>query len=110
MSKMTEQDSLRVDKYLWFARFFKTRSLATKRANGGRIRINGNKIKKSSDTVRIGDILTFAQGNEIRVIRVLNLGTRRGPAQEAQSLYEDITPNEATDEATRDKLLAKMEK
>ena len=77
-------------------------------ANGGRIRINGNKIKKSSDTVRIGDILTFAQGNEIRVIRVLNLGTRRGPAQEAQSLYEDITPNEDTDEATRDKLLAKM--
>ena len=108
MSKMTEQDSLRVDKYLWFARFFKTRSLATKRANGGRIRINGNKIKKSSDTVRIGDILTFAQGNEIRVIRVLNLGTRRGPAQEAQSLYEDITLNEDTDEATRDKLLAKM--
>ena len=108
MSKMTELDSLRVDKYLWFARFFKTRSLATKRANGGRIRINGNKIKKSSDTVRIGDILTFAQGNEIRVIRVLNLGTRRGPAQEAQSLYEDITPNEDTDEATRDKLLAKM--
>ena len=105
---MTEQDSLRVDKYLWFARFFKTRSLATKRANGGRIRINGNKIKKSSDTVMIGDILTFAQGNEIRVIRVLNLGTRRGPAQEAQSLYEDITPNEDTDEATRDKLLAKM--
>lgn len=108
MSKMTELDSLRVDKYLWFARFFKTRSLATKRANGGRIRINGNKIKKSSDTVRIGDILTFAQGNEIRVIRVLNLGTRRGPAQEAQSLYEDITLNEDTDEATRDKLLAKM--
>ena len=108
MSKMTEQDSLRVDKYLWFARFFKTRSLATKRANGGRIRINGNKIKKSSDTVRIGDILTFAQRNKIRVIRVLNLGTRRGPAQEAQSLYEDMTPNEDTDEATRDKLLAKM--
>ena len=105
---MTEQDSLRVDKYLWFARFFKTRSLATKRVNGGRIRINGNKIKKSSDTVRIGDILTFAQGNEIRVIRVLNLGTRRGPAQEAQSLYEDITPNEDTDEAIIDKLLAKM--
>ena len=97
-----------MDKYLWFARFFKTRSLATKRANGGRIRINGNKIKKSSDTVRIGDILTFAQGNEIRVIRVLNLGTRRGPAQEAQSLYEDITPNEDTDEAIIDKLLAKM--
>ena len=105
---MTQQDSLRVDKYLWFARFFKTRSLATKRANGGRIRINGSKIKKSSDTVRIGDILTFVQGNEIRVIRVLNLGTRRGPAQEAQSLYEDITPNEDTDMATRDKLLAKM--
>ena len=105
---MTEQDSLRVDKYLWFARFFKTRSLATKRVNGGRIRINGNKIKKSSDTVRIGDILTFAQGNEIRVIRVLNLGTRRGPAQEAQSLYEDIPPNEDTDMAKRDKLLAKM--
>ena len=105
---MTQHDSLRVDKYLWFARFFKTRSLATKRVNGGRIRINGNKLKKSSDIVRIGDILTFAQGNDIRVIRVLNLGTRRGPAQEAQSLYEDITPNEDIDEAIRDKLLAKM--
>ena len=105
---MTELDSLRVDKYLWFARFFKTRSLATKRANGGRIRVNGNKIKKSSDPVRVGDILTFAQGDQIRVIRVLDLGIRRGPAQEAQNLYEDITPNEDADEAKNDKPLAKL--
>ncbi|NCG09598.1 MAG: RNA-binding S4 domain-containing protein [Alphaproteobacteria bacterium] len=108
MSNMTELDSLRVDKYLWFARFFKTRSLATKRANGGRIRVNGNKIKKSSDPVRVGDILTFAQGDQIRVIRVLDLGIRRGPAQEAQNLYEDITPKEDADEAKNDKLLAKL--
>ncbi|MBL6766774.1 MAG: RNA-binding S4 domain-containing protein [Candidatus Micropelagos sp.] len=105
---MTELDSLRVDKYLWFARFFKTRSLATKRANGGRIRVNGNKIKKSSDPVRVGDILTFAQGDQIRVIRVLDLGIRRGPDQEAQNLYEDITPKEDADEAKNDKLLAKL--
>ena len=108
MSNMTELDSLRVDKYLWFARFFKTRSLATKRANGGRIRVNGNKIKKSNDPVRVGDILTFAQGDQIRVIRVLDLGIRRGPAQEAQNLYEDITPKEDADEAKNDKLLAKL--
>ncbi|HCN31558.1 MAG TPA: RNA-binding protein [Rhodobiaceae bacterium] len=108
MSNMTELDSLRVDKYLWFARFFKTRSLATKRANGGRIRVNGNKIKKSNDPVRVGDILTLAQGDQIRVIRVLDLGTRRGPAQEAQNLYEDITPKEDADEAKNDKLLAKL--
>ena len=108
MSNITELDSLRVDKYLWFARFFKTRSLATKRANGGRIRVNGNKIKKSNDPVRVGDILTLAQGNQIRVIRVLDLGTRRGPAQEAQNLYEDITPKEDADEAKNDKLLAKL--
>ena len=107
---MTELDSLRVDKYLWFARFFKTRSLATKRANGGRIRVNGNKIKKSSDPVRVGDILTFAQGDQIRVIRVLDLGIRRGPAQEAQNLYEDITPKEDANEAKNDKLLAKLRK
>lgn len=110
MNKMNELDSLRVDKYLWFARFFKTRSLATKRANGGRVRVNGNKIKKSSDPVKVGDILTFAQGNQIRVIRVLDLGIRRGPAQEAQNLYEDITPKDDTDVATNDKLLAKMQK
>lgn len=108
MSNMKELDSLRVDKYLWFARFFKTRSLATKRANGGRIRVNGNKIKKSNDPVRVGDILTLAQGDQIRVIRVLDLGTRRGPAQEAQNLYEDITPKEDADEAKNDKLLAKL--
>ena len=105
---MTELNSLRVDKYLWFARFFKTRSLATKRANGGRIRVNGNKIKKSNDPVRVGDILTLAQGKQIRVILVLDLGTRRGPAQEAQNLYEDITPKEDADEAKNDKLLAKL--
>ena len=108
MSNMTELDSLRVDKYLWFARFFKTRSLATKRANGGRIRVNGNKIRKSSDPVRVGDIITFAQGDQIRVIRVLDLGIRRGPAQEAQNLFEDITPKEDADEAKNDKLLAKL--
>ena len=108
MRNMRELDSLRVDKYLWFARFFKTRSFATKHAKGGRIRCNGNKIKKSSDTIKVGDILTFAQGNQIRVIRVLDLGTRRGTANEAQSLYEDITQKEDADENNSDKLLAKL--
>lgn len=108
MSHMTETDSLRVDKFLWFARFFKTRSLATKRANEGRIRLNGKKMKKSSDPVRVGDILTFAQGKQVRVIRILDLGNRRGSAQEAQNLYEDITPKEGPDEVAQHKLLAKM--
>lgn len=82
---------LRIDKWLWFARFYKTRGLASTMVNGGHVRVNGNKIAKASYGVGAGDTLTFPQGNQIRVVRVAQLATRRGPAPEAQTLYVDLT-------------------
>ena len=82
---------LRVDKWLWFARFYKTRGLASKTVSGGHVRVNGSKIAKASFAVGAGDVLTLPQGNRIRVVRVVQLGTRRGPTPEAQTLYEDLT-------------------
>ena len=83
---------LRIDKWLWFARFYKTRSLAGKVAGEGAIRLNGTVVTKAHQTVRPGDVLTFAQGKHIRVIKVIALGNRRGPAPEAQALYDDLAP------------------
>lgn len=85
-------DTLRIDKWLWFARFFKTRSLAAKTVSSGGVRSNGIHIKKSSALVKVGDVLTFAQSRDVRVIKIVELGTRRGPAPEAQLLYEDLSP------------------
>lgn len=87
---VTTAGGLRLDKWLWQARFFKTRSLAATVANKGRVRINRMLVTKPHYRVRPGDILTFAQGQEIRVVRILALGERRGPAPEARTLYEDI--------------------
>ena len=83
---------LRLDKWLWFARFVKTRSLATKLIVDGRMRVNGAPTQKSHYTVKVGDVLTFPLGPHIRVIKVVALGSRRGPAPEAQALYEDLDP------------------
>ncbi|SMC93290.1 RNA-binding S4 domain-containing protein [Primorskyibacter flagellatus] len=83
---------LRVDKWLWHARFFKTRSLAAKIVTAGAVRLNGTRIAKSAVVVGPGDVLTFAKGDRVCVVRVLEIGTRRGPASEAQALYEDLSP------------------
>lgn len=87
---MADQDSQRIDAWLWRTRFFKTRALATALVSKGRVRINGERIKKPSRQIRPGDTLTFPQATDIRVIRVLAYAERRGPASEAQSLYEVI--------------------
>lgn len=89
---MSDAESLRIDKWLWHARFFKTRSLATKQVSEGKLRVNAVRISKPARNVVPGDVLTFPQGDTIRVVRILALGTRRGPASEAQALYEDLTP------------------
>ena len=91
---MNHSAGIRIDKWLWYARFFKSRSLASKKATDGKIRINGEKTGRASSQIRTGDILTFAQGDSIRVIKVIALGTRRGPASEAVTLYEDLEPPE----------------
>lgn len=83
-------EKIRVDKWLWQARFFKTRGLAAGLAGSGRLRINSEHVAKPAQTVRPGDVLTFPQGDRIRVIRVEALGQRRGPATEAQGLYTDL--------------------
>jgi ribosome-associated heat shock protein Hsp15 len=89
---MTEGAPLRLDKWLWFARFVKTRSLATRLIVEGRMRVNGAPTQKAHYTVKVGDVLTFPLGPHIRVIKVAALGSRRGPAPEAQALYEDLDP------------------
>ncbi len=84
------QPKLRLDKWLWQARFFKTRDLAAEVVEDGHLRINGQRCQKPGHGVGAGDVLTFAQGARIRVVRVLEIGTRRGPAEEAQLLYTDL--------------------
>lgn len=86
--KDTEPSSQRLDKWLWCARFFKSRSLAAALCAAGRLRLGGRVIDKAHAGVRAGDILTFPLGRGIKVVRVLALAERRGPAPEARSLYE----------------------
>ena len=86
------RDTLRLDKWFWYARFIKSRSLATKLCNSGKVRVNGNLIKKAHQSITPGDVLTFSVGPNIRVIKIIKLGNRRGPAKEAQALYEDLQP------------------
>ena len=85
---------IRVDKWLWHARFFKSRGLAGEMAGSGSLRINGDRVEKPSQQARPGDVLTFPKAGHIRVIRIEAIGTRRGPAPEAQALYTDLAPPE----------------
>ncbi|MEM6305645.1 MAG: RNA-binding S4 domain-containing protein [Pseudomonadota bacterium] len=85
-------EKLRLDKWLWYARFFKTRSLAAALVGAGKVRVNGTPTSKRAATVAAGDVLTFPKEKDIRVIRIEALGTRRGPAPEAQALYTDLSP------------------
>jgi ribosome-associated heat shock protein Hsp15 len=78
------EHGLRIDKWLWHARFFKSRSLAQRLCGGGRVRVNGNRVTKAHAMIRPGDILTFPMGPHVRVVRVAVLGVRRGPAVEAR--------------------------
>jgi ribosome-associated heat shock protein Hsp15 len=92
---MTEQASaLRIDKWLWYARFFKTRGISAKLVSSGRVRVNSDPVAKPAHQVRPGDVLTFPQEKDIRVIRIDALGERRGPATEAATLYTDLSPPE----------------
>ena len=81
-----------MDKWLWHARFFKTRGLCAKLVAGGHLRLNGTHLRKSGAMVGAGDVLTFPKDDHVRVIEVLAIGSRRGPAPEAQALYRDLSP------------------
>ncbi len=84
--------AIRIDKWLWYARFFKSRTLAAKLVADGHVRVNRERVIKTHSAVRPGDVLTFPQGNDIRVVRISEIGTRRGPASEAAGLYDDLAP------------------
>jgi ribosome-associated heat shock protein Hsp15 len=84
------EDRQRLDKWLWFARFAKTRTLAAKLVADGFVRVNGQRADNAAKAVAVGDVLTVALVRTTAVIRVEGLGLRRGPVPEARSLYTEL--------------------
>jgi ribosome-associated heat shock protein Hsp15 len=84
------EDRQRLDKWLWFARFAKTRSLAAKLVTAGHVRINGQRTDNAAKALAVGDVVTVALARTATVVRVEDLGERRGPAAEARLLYTDL--------------------
>jgi ribosome-associated heat shock protein Hsp15 len=82
----------RLDKWLWFARLVKTRTLAAALIAAGKVRVNGRRAEKPSRLLKMGDVVTGTRSGTLFVVRVLDGGSRRGPANLAASLYEDLTP------------------
>jgi len=88
----TERGIQRLDKWLWFARVLKSRTLAATAVVEGRVRVNKVKVTKPAHGVKPGDVLTIALREKVLVLRLLAPGQRRGPPPEARLLYEDLTP------------------
>jgi ribosome-associated heat shock protein Hsp15 len=86
-----ERAKTRLDQWLWFARFVKSRSLAARLCAAGAVTINGTAVTKPNQAVRVGDIIIVPQGGWQRTVRVCALGIRRGPASEARLFYEEET-------------------
>jgi ribosome-associated heat shock protein Hsp15 len=86
-----DASALRIDKWLWFARLTKTRTLAAELVLAGKVRINRLRIEKTSQCVRVGDVLTVVLNRRVRVLNVMGLGQRRGPPATARALYEELT-------------------
>jgi ribosome-associated heat shock protein Hsp15 len=82
----------RLDKWLWFARVVKSRTLAAALVETGKVRVNRVRAEKAAQSVRAGDVLTVSVHKAVRVLKVLAPGERRGPAAEARMLYDDLTP------------------
>ena len=85
------KETQRLDKWLWFARVSKTRTLATEFVLSGKVRVNRARVDKPSHAVRVDDVLTVVVSRRVRVLKVLGLGLRRGPAAVANTLYEELT-------------------
>jgi ribosome-associated heat shock protein Hsp15 len=95
-------DTLRLDKFLLFARIVKTRALAQQMAEEGRLRISGRVVDRAHCPVRVGDVLSFAQRGEVRVLKIETLPIRRGPPAEARSLYSEVGDGPLTSEGPGD--------
>jgi ribosome-associated heat shock protein Hsp15 len=90
----TEDSTIRIDKWLWAARFFKTRALAAAAVAGGKVKLNGERVK-AAKVIRPGDALNIHIGPYEYVVRVRGLSARRGPAAQAALLYEESAPSKA---------------
>jgi ribosome-associated heat shock protein Hsp15 len=89
------EPSFRIDKWLWHARFARSRTLAQKLIQSGAVRVNRNRVRSASHPIKVGDTLTIALGQRILVARVVDFGLRRGPAIEAQLLYDLVSDRAA---------------
>jgi len=96
-------DAVRLDKWLWAARFYKTRAQAAEAVAGGKVKLNGERVK-ASKTVRVEDALTVSRGPYEYAIRVLALSTRRGPASQAALLYQESAASQAARQAMAERL------
>ncbi len=93
---MSSSDEQRLDKWLWYARFVKSRSLAAKLIEDGCIRVNRQRVVKAATSVKCGDVLTASLYGRVRIIEVRAIGHRRGPPSEAHDLYSELlSPTEA---------------
>nr|WP_294167157.1 RNA-binding S4 domain-containing protein [uncultured Sphingomonas sp.] len=92
---------MRIDKFLFFTRLIKSRTQAQALLDEGRTRIDGRRVEKPSDTVKPGSVVALPLRGQVRVIRVLGLPERRGPAPEAQTFYEEIAERAGVDGTTR---------
>ena len=88
---------MRIDRFLFFIRLVKSRTLAQHVVEEGHVRIDGKRAEKSSDEVRMGSIVALPLHGKVRILRVLALPTRRGPAPEARACYEEVGIDEAKD-------------
>ena len=103
ISRMESNDRVRIDKWLWAARFFKTRSLATEAVDGGKVEVNGERAKPAK-LIKAGDEVRLRLGPYEHILMVRALAERRGPASAAQALYEETEASRAE----RDKLAAQL--
>ncbi|WP_026381289.1 RNA-binding S4 domain-containing protein [Afifella pfennigii] len=87
----------RLDRWLWHARFARTRSQAQKLVCGGHVRLNRDKVTQPSRQVRVGDVLTLALPRQVKVVELLAMAEKRGSYALAQTLYRDVTPKESRD-------------
>jgi ribosome-associated heat shock protein Hsp15 len=93
---MADGATMRLDRFFWYARLARTRSAAQTLCVGGRVRIDGRAVDRAHVAVRVGSILTWAAQDRVRVVRIVALPARRGPAPEAQRCYDELVEGHET--------------
>ena len=108
ISNILEKKTLRLDIYLYYIRIFKSRSIATKFVLTNRLRISGQVTQKPHKMITVGDVLTITINDNIKILKVLDIPSRRGPYSESLNFYKDITPIESIAEKENRKLDVKF--